>query len=216
MPCLCLVFLLLVFSALLCTHVSAEDGHRWRGSAAPPGVSKAAFKLGSHRLQPDMFESLPREFEATYKTPCWHAADAKLHCLPYFYIAGVFQSGVIDLFERLKLHPEVAPSHMKHWWDGGLSPYKDFDDHLASSVPFIEANPGKAVLGDPSFSTFTYTWSSSERVTREWATAFAHCRKETCKTEQPCVERTCYTAAADVAHPLSGGGVNSAPACFRA
>ena len=61
---------------------------------------------------------------------------------------------------------------------------------------------------DPSFSTFTYTWSSSERVTKEWAVAFQRCRTETCSTEQACVERQCYTDAAAVAHPLSGGGVN--------
>ena len=72
----------------------------------------------------------------------------------------------------------------------------------------MKAEPATAVLGDPSFSTFTYTWSSSERVTKEWAAAFQRCRTDRCKTEQPCVEQHCYSDAAAAAHPLSGGGAN--------
>ncbi|XP_036402642.1 carbohydrate sulfotransferase 15-like [Megalops cyprinoides] len=42
----------------------------------------------------------------------------RLRCLPYFYIIGQPKCGTTDLYDRLKLHPDVRFTTMKepHWW----------------------------------------------------------------------------------------------------
>lgn len=42
----------------------------------------------------------------------------RLRCLPYFYIIGQPKCGTTDLYDRLRLHPEVHFTTMKepHWW----------------------------------------------------------------------------------------------------
>ncbi|KAG5831166.1 hypothetical protein ANANG_G00300930 [Anguilla anguilla] len=42
----------------------------------------------------------------------------RLRCLPYFYIIGQPKCGTTDLFDRLKMHPDVRFTTMKepHWW----------------------------------------------------------------------------------------------------
>jgi hypothetical protein len=42
-----------------------------------------------------------------------------LYCIPYFHIIGVSKCGTTDMFRRLSLHPQVAPTHNKgpHFWD---------------------------------------------------------------------------------------------------
>lgn len=49
-----------------------------------------------------------------------HAAGRhyRLRCLPGFYIIGQPKCGTTDLYDRLRLHPEVKFSAIKepHWW----------------------------------------------------------------------------------------------------
>ncbi|KAJ0060521.1 hypothetical protein NL108_015006, partial [Boleophthalmus pectinirostris] len=42
----------------------------------------------------------------------------RLRCLPYFYIIGQPKCGTTDLYDRLRLHPEVKFTMFKepHWW----------------------------------------------------------------------------------------------------
>lgn len=42
----------------------------------------------------------------------------RLRCLPYFYIIGQPKCGTTDLYERLRLHPDVYLTGPKepHWW----------------------------------------------------------------------------------------------------
>ncbi|XP_053306106.1 carbohydrate sulfotransferase 15 [Spea bombifrons] len=42
----------------------------------------------------------------------------RLRCIPYFYIIGQPKCGTTDLYDRLRLHPEVRFSAIKepHWW----------------------------------------------------------------------------------------------------
>ncbi|XP_078717669.1 carbohydrate sulfotransferase 15 isoform X2 [Lampetra fluviatilis] len=42
----------------------------------------------------------------------------RMRCLPYFYIIGQPKCGTTDLYERLKMHPEVTFAIRKepHWW----------------------------------------------------------------------------------------------------
>ncbi|KAK1793527.1 hypothetical protein P4O66_011431 [Electrophorus voltai] len=68
-----------------------------------------------------------RRFQAMYKH--LHAAflehlhrrgnaPQRLRCLPYFYIIGQPKCGTTDLYDRLRLHPQVQFTTMKepHWW----------------------------------------------------------------------------------------------------
>ena len=55
----------------------------------------------------------PQGFLKNYKNPCWYPPSLtdkyeSLVCLPYAYILGQPKCGTSDLYERLKLHPDVA------------------------------------------------------------------------------------------------------------
>ncbi|XP_067858419.1 carbohydrate sulfotransferase 15 [Heptranchias perlo] len=58
----------------------------------------------------------------------------RLRCLPYFYIIGQPKCGTTDLYNRLRLHPEVSFSIVKepHWWTrkrfGIIQPWNGFHD----------------------------------------------------------------------------------------
>ncbi|KAB0382190.1 hypothetical protein FD755_004107 [Muntiacus reevesi] len=47
-----------------------------------------------------------------------HGKHFRLRCLPHFYIIGQPKCGTTDLYDRLRLHPEVKFSAIKepHWW----------------------------------------------------------------------------------------------------
>ncbi|XP_054975026.1 carbohydrate sulfotransferase 15 [Sorex araneus] len=47
-----------------------------------------------------------------------HGRHFRLRCLPHFYIIGQPKCGTTDLYDRLRLHPEVKFSAIKepHWW----------------------------------------------------------------------------------------------------
>ena len=60
-------------------------------------------------------------YQHTYKNPCWYEEDSKkafLHCMPYFLVAGFTKSGTTELFQTLKLHPQISPANYKEtfWW----------------------------------------------------------------------------------------------------
>lgn len=42
----------------------------------------------------------------------------RIRCLPYFYIIGQPKCGTTDLYDRLRLHPDVRVTALKepHWW----------------------------------------------------------------------------------------------------
>ncbi|KAK7499489.1 hypothetical protein BaRGS_00009141 [Batillaria attramentaria] len=45
--------------------------------------------------------------------------NAKLRCLPFFYVAGVAKCGTTDFYRRLRYHPDIMWGELKeyHWWD---------------------------------------------------------------------------------------------------
>ncbi|XP_062070003.1 carbohydrate sulfotransferase 15 isoform X2 [Lepus europaeus] len=62
-------------------------------------------------------------FDALRKAFWGHLSHAdgkhfRLRCLPHFYIIGQPKCGTTDLYDRLRLHPEVKFSAIKepHWW----------------------------------------------------------------------------------------------------
>lgn len=42
----------------------------------------------------------------------------RMRCLPYFYIIGQPKCGTTDLYDRLRLHPDIKFTTFKepHWW----------------------------------------------------------------------------------------------------
>jgi N-acetylgalactosamine 4-sulfate 6-O-sulfotransferase len=192
---------------LLCSSFAKDTNFsRRRGGRTPHGIHEGAFELTAHVIAPDVFATLPRTFLPNFKTPCWDV-DGKLSCLPYYYLLGVFQCGVVDFHSRMSLHPLVARTHMMHFWDEKRT-FESYQSMLGPGIEQVRQNPREMVLGDSSFSHFTYTWSSSDRITIEWTTAFKRCREESCQLDRTCIERICYSEARAAAHPLSGGGVN--------
>ena len=81
-----------------------------------------------------------------------------LFCIPYFHIIGVSKCGTTDLYRRLSLHPHMAPSRNKgpHFWDEShtIDWYLRLYDY---SVSFIEQQPSRAILGDASSNTLTFS-----------------------------------------------------------
>lgn len=75
----------------------------------PPPHTQAA-----RALDEDVMSQVPAEFDPKFKNPCWEK-DGKLQCLPYFYVAGGFQSGAWDLWSRLAQHPMVPTAHNVRW-----------------------------------------------------------------------------------------------------
>ncbi|KAF7204198.1 transcript variant X3 [Nothobranchius furzeri] len=82
---------------------------------------------------PHMFSVIPHKFLPGIKNPCWYeeftgnlTSDPyrtnlklyRLRCLPYFYIMGQPKCGTTDLYDRLRLHPDVKFTTFKepHWW----------------------------------------------------------------------------------------------------
>ncbi|KAK2142572.1 hypothetical protein LSH36_939g00037 [Paralvinella palmiformis] len=66
--------------------------------------------------------NIPKLFNATFLNPCWYdppeGAARKLHCLPYFFLAGFPKCATTDLYYKMALHPQIRLAAKKepHWW----------------------------------------------------------------------------------------------------
>ena len=179
---------------------------RARVAAAPQGFSVQEAEAAAARVSPDVFAALPSSFLSGYKAPCWHTEAKQLRCLPYFFILGVFQCGVRDLYSRLLLHKDVAATAnpAPHFWDE-IHPFSTYLNGFEPAYSKVEAFPTRTVFGDGSLSTFTFTWTGSERLHADWTATFRACREKECDHKQACVDETCYAKANEVA---VGGGAN--------
>jgi len=188
---------------------------RDRVAAAPPGVTVQEAVAAAARVSPDVFAALPPRFLSEYKTPCWRNDSEQLRCLPFFYILGVFQCGVRDLYSRLVLHKDVAATAnpAPHFWDE-QHPFSSYLSVFEPALSKVEAFPTRTVFGDGSLSTFSYTWTGSERLHADWTAAFRACREQECKHKQACVDATCYAKADKV--PVGGGANLTLPYLLRA
>ena len=161
----------------------------------------AAQLEAARRISPDLFSQVPATFDPAFKSPCWRSDDG-LRCLPAFMLLGVFQCGVKDLFERLARHPDVAAVEAPHWWDE-VHPLSLYLARFARALPAIEAAPSRAVSGDVSYATFSYTATGSQRVNVEWIKSMKECREECARTSsgdeerRACIDGGCYTRAAN-------------------
>uniref|UniRef100_A0A671RQU1 Carbohydrate (N-acetylgalactosamine 4-sulfate 6-O) sulfotransferase 15 n=1 Tax=Sinocyclocheilus anshuiensis TaxID=1608454 RepID=A0A671RQU1_9TELE len=85
------------------------------GNITADPYGKNLYALYSKRFQA-IYDYLRRAFPAHLHQ---HAGRLyRLRCLPFFYIIGQPKCGTTDLFDRLRLHPEVHFTTMKepHWW----------------------------------------------------------------------------------------------------
>lgn len=66
------------------------------------------------------FRTVFQHLRNTFREHLFHR-DGKLYrmrCLPYFYIIGQPKCGTTDLYDRLRLHPDIKFTIFKepHWW----------------------------------------------------------------------------------------------------
>lgn len=66
------------------------------------------------------FRTVFQHLRNTFREHLFHR-DGRLYrmrCLPYFYIIGQPKCGTTDLYDRLRLHPDVKFTTFKepHWW----------------------------------------------------------------------------------------------------
>ncbi|KAJ8044984.1 Carbohydrate sulfotransferase 15 [Holothuria leucospilota] len=125
-------------------------------------------------------KDLQESFLSDYKSPCF-LIDAKLFCLPFFFLAGMPQSGTEDIWSKITQHHHVATSNRDpHWWtrhiraDVNLRAYsfqltRDLRNHLRFAEKSSHLRTVKEmIVGDGSYSTFcdNLLWEKSKDVDR--------------------------------------------------
>ncbi|KAK7142485.1 hypothetical protein R3I94_011984 [Phoxinus phoxinus] len=85
------------------------------GNITADPYGKNLYALYSKRFQA-IYDHLGRAFPAHLHQQA--GRHYRLRCLPFFYIIGQPKCGTTDLYDRLRLHPEVHFTTMKepHWW----------------------------------------------------------------------------------------------------
>ncbi|NWI90027.1 CHSTF sulfotransferase, partial [Pitta sordida] len=87
----------------------------YRGNATTDPYATNSYALYSKRFR-IVFDYLRKVFW----NHLYHFKDKhyRLRCLPHFYIIGQPKCGTTDLYDRLRLHPEIRFSASKepHWW----------------------------------------------------------------------------------------------------
>ncbi|TRY91967.1 hypothetical protein DNTS_024555 [Danionella cerebrum] len=88
---------------------------RFFGNITANPYRKNLYTLYSKRFQA-IYNHLHRAFPAHLHQRA--GRQYRLRCLPFFYIIGQPKCGTTDLYDRLRLHPEVHFTTMKepHWW----------------------------------------------------------------------------------------------------
>ncbi|XP_067908909.1 carbohydrate sulfotransferase 15 [Heterodontus francisci] len=88
---------------------------RYTGTA-----SMDPYKKNAYFLHTKHFQTISDYLRKAIWKHLRHHGDEhyRLRCLPYFYIIGQPKCGTTDLYNRLRLHPEVSFSIVKepHWW----------------------------------------------------------------------------------------------------
>ncbi|KAM3835103.1 carbohydrate sulfotransferase 15 [Vipera latastei] len=78
------------------------------------------YATNSYALYSKRFRTIFDYLRKVFWNHLYHYDDKyyRLRCLPHFYIIGQPKCGTTDLYDRLRLHPEVKFSAIKepHWW----------------------------------------------------------------------------------------------------
>ncbi|XP_007519742.1 carbohydrate sulfotransferase 15 [Erinaceus europaeus] len=108
-----------MFSVIPSQFLSAAHSPCWyqefRGGNASDPYRANSYALYSKRFRAT-FDALRKAFWAHLSLA--RGRRLRLRCLPRFYIIGQPKCGTTDLYDRLRLHPEVRFSAIKepHWW----------------------------------------------------------------------------------------------------
>ncbi|XP_075072176.1 carbohydrate sulfotransferase 15 isoform X2 [Mixophyes fleayi] len=88
---------------------------KYDGNSNSDPYGTNAYTLYGKRLQ-TIFEKMRQRFWATLQLR--KGQHYRLRCLPHFYILGQPKCGTTDLYDRLRLHPNIQFSAIKepHWW----------------------------------------------------------------------------------------------------
>lgn len=78
------------------------------------------YATNSYALYSKRFRTIFDYLRKVFWNHLYHYKDKhyRLRCLPHFYIIGQPKCGTTDLYDRLRLHPDVRFSAIKepHWW----------------------------------------------------------------------------------------------------
>nr|AAC71691.1 B cell RAG associated protein [Homo sapiens] len=96
--------------------VRAPVGTRSSRGRTPPTPTSPTPTCSTPKRFRSTFDALRKAFWGTWRHA--HGKHFRLRCLPHFYIIGQPKCGTTDLYDRLRLHPEVKFSAIKepHWW----------------------------------------------------------------------------------------------------
>ncbi|KAJ8045542.1 Carbohydrate sulfotransferase 15 [Holothuria leucospilota] len=111
-----------------------------------------------YKLAKEIFDFVPSTFLPQFKNPCWEDKSNTLKCLPYFYLIGVSKCGTTDIWAKLALHPQIAPSTKEpHYWRDRKPGLTSFTNYLSRGDELIRRltrGDKEAVYGDGSSTTF--------------------------------------------------------------
>uniref|UniRef100_A0A8D0BB69 Sulfotransferase n=1 Tax=Salvator merianae TaxID=96440 RepID=A0A8D0BB69_SALMN len=83
-------------------------------------TSRDPYATNSYALYSKRFRTIFDYLRKVFWNHLYHYQDKhyRLRCLPHFYIIGQPKCGTTDLYDRLRLHPDVRFSAIKepHWW----------------------------------------------------------------------------------------------------
>ncbi|XP_066526855.1 carbohydrate sulfotransferase 15 isoform X2 [Hoplias malabaricus] len=132
-----------------------------------------------YALYSKRFKAVYNHLQRGFQKHLLHLEDRhyRLRCLPYFYIIGQPKCGTTDLYDRLRLHPQIRFTTMKepHWWtrkrfgiirlsEGFHNPYPlkdylDLFDQVAYQIQDLLTNSSREnirtdiIIGEASAST---------------------------------------------------------------
>ncbi|XP_061666372.1 carbohydrate sulfotransferase 15-like [Syngnathoides biaculeatus] len=129
-------------------------------------VTSDPYRANSYARYARSFRAVFQHLRSTFRKNLL-SRDGKLfriRCLPYFYIIGQPKCGTTDLYDRLRLHPDVKFSTFKepHWWtrkrfgivrlSEGFQdryPVEDYLDLFDQAAHLIQGSPPANGSGTP-------------------------------------------------------------------
>ena len=145
------------------------------------------FKERLDRLVRDIQTVLPKEYDKSFRNPCWTLNDndplqkylkRSFVCVPSFFLAGFPKCGTTQLYRFLTIHPEFAiPEHkephfwkfkkdkIKHPFHNGMSPpgVYSYLRYFVDAANSIKDHPNM-ITCDCSASTIWYEPNESESL----------------------------------------------------
>ncbi|XP_063819375.1 carbohydrate sulfotransferase 15-like [Pseudophryne corroboree] len=98
------------------------------------GNGSDPYGMNKYALQ-KIFKEMRQGFQSRLKLQKGH--QYRLRCLPHFYIIGQPKCGTTDLYDRLRLHPNIHFSVIKepHWWTRRRFGIMELDEPFQKPFP---------------------------------------------------------------------------------